>query len=141
MQIKKIVNSLINNENSYEKSVENFNISTEKMNDDFISYRVEQNVMMWLNEKGVLGEIECIFPSQVDKEVILKVKEESKEVRGLPLIDTEKNLKSEAVSVFASDAYFVIYLSQSKQYDKKVISQNLEFYLNHLEVIAIKASL
>jgi|SRR5690625_1405439 len=111
------------------------------MNDDFISYRVEQNVMIWLNEKGVLGEIECIFPRQVDEEVILKVNEESKVIRGLPLIDTKKKLKSEYVSVFASDTYFVIYLSKSKQYDKKVISQNLVFYLNQLELIAIKASL
>lgn len=140
MQIKRIVNNIINSENSYEKSVENFNIATEKMNEDFIPYRVEQNVMIWLNKKGVLGEIECIFPRQIDKELVLEVNEENKEIRGLPLIDTEKSLRSEDVFVFASDKYFVIYLSKEKQYDKKIISQNLVFYLNHLKVIAIKAS-
>ena len=43
-----------------------------------------------LNEKDVLGEIECIFPNQVNEEMILKVNEKRKEISGLPWIVQKK---------------------------------------------------
>ncbi len=41
------------------------------MDDNFTPYRIEQSVMMWINEEDVLGEIECIFAKQVNDEVTL----------------------------------------------------------------------
>lgn len=141
MEIKKILDEIVNSENIYEESVENFDILTERMSDDFSPYRIEQNVMMWLDREGVLGEIECIFPTQLDEEIYLSESKNNLTENGFPLIDLEKSLKIPEVKVFKSEKYFTLYLSELKVYDKNIISNNLSFYINNNELIAIKAEI
>lgn len=141
MEIKNILAEVITSENVYEESVENFDILTDRMNDDFIPYRVEQNVMMWLDEEGVLGEIECIFPTQLDKEIYLVKNENTLAQNGFPLIDIEKSVKVPEVKVFKNREYFILYFSELGMYNKIVISNNLSFYINNNELIAIKAEI
>ena len=141
LKIKNILDETVTSENVYEESVENFDILTEKMNDDFIPYRIEQNVMMWLDEKGVLGEIECIFPTQLDEKISLLKNENTLIQNGFPLIDIEESVEVSEVKVFKNKEYFMLYISESKMYNKKIISKNLSFYVDNNELIALKAEI
>ncbi|EAC3129703.1 hypothetical protein L1427_000315 [Listeria monocytogenes] len=139
MKIKEALVKSIKSENNYEESVQNFDILTEKMEDDFIPYRVEQNVMMWLNDDGIIGEIECIFPTQIEQQKSLIEEEDTLVLNGFPLVDTEENVFIPEVKVFKNNNYFMLYLSESCKYNKIIISENLTFYVNNTELIAIRA--
>ncbi|EAD7915266.1 hypothetical protein EDX87_14655 [Listeria monocytogenes] len=139
MKIKEALVKSIKSENNYEESVQNFDILTERMEDDFIPYRVEQNVMMWLNDDGIIGEIECIFPTQIEQQISLIEEEDTVVLNGFPLVDTEENVFIPEVKVFKKDNYFMLYLSKSCKYNKIIISENLTFYVYNTELIAIKA--
>ncbi|PZL71997.1 hypothetical protein [Enterococcus plantarum] len=141
MKIKNELCEVLASDNIYEESVENFDILTEKMNDDFIPYRIEQNVMMWLNEKGIIGEIECIFPMQIDEKISLVESKNSETKDGFPLIDIERPIEVPIVKVFKNKEYFILYLSELEMYDKKIKSKNLSFYAKGDELIAIKAEI
>ncbi|MBC1611600.1 hypothetical protein HB910_13795, partial [Listeria welshimeri] len=105
MKIKEELAKSIKSENNYEESVQNFDILTERMNDDFIPHRVEQNIMMWLDNHGILGEIECIFPTQIEQQIFL-IKEKNTLVQnGCPLIDTDESIFVPEVKVFKNDNY------------------------------------
>ncbi|MBO0447669.1 hypothetical protein JZO78_15155 [Enterococcus ureilyticus] len=141
MRIEKIIDEIVNSENNFEESIGNFDILTEKMDDNFTPYRIEQSVMMWINEEGVLGEIECIFPEQVNDEITLISSKIVREQNGFPIININEKISFSCneVLVFAGDDYFVLYFTNTKVYDVKIISQNLVFYLFNSELIAIKA--
>ncbi|WP_348920545.1 hypothetical protein [Enterococcus rotai] len=139
MKIKEVVCSTIKIKNSFEESIGNFDILTEKMDDNFTPYRIEQSVMVWINEEGVLGEIECIFPEQVNDEITLIPSKIVREQNGFPIISINEEISCNEVLVFAGDDYFVLYFTNTKEYDMKIISQNLVFYLFNSELIAIKA--
>ncbi|EHT7836480.1 hypothetical protein KXK12_001639 [Listeria monocytogenes] len=141
MKIKEALVKSIKSENHYEESVQNFDILTERMEDDFIPYRVEQNVMMWLNDDGIIGEIECIFPTQIEQQISLIEEEKTLVLKGFPLVDTDENVFIPEVKVFKNNKYFMLYLSESPKYNKEIISENLTFYVNDTELIAIKAEL
>ncbi|MBC2297123.1 hypothetical protein HCB41_10645 [Listeria welshimeri] len=139
MKIKEELAKSIKSENNYEESVQNFDILTERMNDDFIPHRVEQNIMMWLDNHGILGEIECIFPTQIEQQILL-IKEKNTLVQnGCPLIDTDESIFVPEVKVFKNDNYFMLYLSEPYKYNREIISENLTFYVNDKELVAIKA--
>lgn len=139
MKIKEVVCYTIKIKNSFEESIGNFDILTEKMDDNFTPYRIEQSVMMWINEEGVLGEIECIFPEQVNDEITLISSKIVREQNAFPIININEEISCNEVLVFANDDYFVLYFNNTKEYDMKIISQNLVFYLFNSELIAIKA--
>ncbi|EGK1804040.1 hypothetical protein IOO85_001014 [Listeria monocytogenes] len=141
MKIKEALVKSIKSENNYEESVQNFDILTERMEDDFIPYRVEQNVMMWLNDDGIIGEIECIFPTQIEQQISLIEEEKTFVLKGFPLVDTDENVSIPEVKVFKNNKYFILYLSELPKYNKEIISENLTFYVNDTELIAIKAEL
>ncbi|EDN9403969.1 hypothetical protein GXD46_08915 [Listeria monocytogenes] len=141
MKIKEALVKSIKSENNYEESVQNFDILTERMEDDFIPYRVEQNVMMWLNDDGIIGEIECIFPTQIEQQISLIEEEKTFVLKGFPLVDTDENVFIPEVKVFKNNNFFILYLSESPKYNKEIISENLTFYVNDTELIAIKAEL
>lgn len=139
MRIEKIIDEIVKSENNFEESIGNFDILTEKMDDNFTPYRIEQSVMMWINEEGVLGEIECIFPEQINDEITLISSKIVREQNGFPIININEEIRCNEVLVFADDDYFVLYFTNTKEYDMKIISQNLVFYLFNSELIAIKA--
>ncbi len=139
LKIKEMLNESITSKNSYEESVENIDILTEKMDDDFIPYRVEQNVMMWLNQEGLLGEIECIFPTRLDEEVRLVKRANITVETGFPLINTEETMEVPEVKTFVGNEYFVLYFSELTEYDRMIVANDLSFYLEEEELIAIKA--
>ncbi|WP_099225447.1 hypothetical protein [Listeria costaricensis] len=139
MKIKETLNESITSKNSYEESVENIDILTEKMDDDFVPYRVEQNVMMWLNQEGLLGEIECIFPTKLDEEVRLVKRANITVENGFPLINTEEIIEVPEVKTFVGNEYFVLYFSELTEYDRMIVANDLSFYLEEEELIAIKA--
>lgn len=62
MKIKKILPQTIKSEVSFIDEIKNFDIVTEKMNDSFYTYRLESNVMMWLNDEGIIGGDRVYFP-------------------------------------------------------------------------------
>ncbi|HAK1623352.1 TPA: hypothetical protein H1053_002809, partial [Listeria monocytogenes] len=108
MKIKEALVKSIKSENNYEESVQNFDILTERMEDDFIPYRVEQNVMMWLNDDGIIGEIECIFPTQIEQQISLIEEEKTFVLKGFPLVDTDENVFIPEVKVFKNNKYFIL---------------------------------
>ncbi|EAC3357437.1 hypothetical protein [Listeria monocytogenes] len=140
MKIKKILPQTIKSEVSFIDEIKNFDIVTEKMNDSFYTYRLESNVMMWLNDEGIIGEIECIFPKQLDKEISLVKNQKILTQQGFPLIDTETEITVHEISIFKGANYFTLYLTKSANYNKEIISENLVFYLHDMELIAIKAT-
>lgn len=139
MKIKEVICNTIKIKNSFEESIGNFDILTENMDNNFTPYRIDQSVMMWISEEGILGEIECIFPEQVSDEITLISSKIVREQNGFPVININEEISCNEVSVFAGDDYFVLYFTNTKEYDMKIISQNLVFYLFNSELIAIKA--
>lgn len=144
MKIKKILPQTIKSEVSFIDEIKNFDIVTEKMNDNFYTYRLGSNVMMWLNDEGVIGEIECIFPAQTDNLITLWEEKNTVVQNGFPMIDTDI-IENEAfipkVRVFNHGDYFILYFSNMYKYNKEIISENLTFYVKDTELIAIKAEL
>lgn len=96
--------------------------------------------MMWLNDEGIIGEIECIFPKQLDKEISLVKNQKILTQQGFPLIDNETEITVHEISIFKGANYFTLYLTKSANYNKEIISENLVFYLHDMELIAIKAT-
>ncbi|EAH2124743.1 hypothetical protein D4873_07820, partial [Listeria monocytogenes] len=139
MKIKKILPQTIKSEVSFIDEIKNFDIVTEKMNDNFYTYRLGSNVMMWLNDEGVIGEIECIFPAQTDNLITLWEEKNTVVQNGFPMIDTDI-IENEAfipkVRVFNHGDYFILYFSNMYKYDKEIISEKLTFYVNDTELIA-----
>ena len=50
----------------YNKSARALNIETSSMSDDCIPYRESTGCMVWLSNNSTLGEIECIFPIEIE---------------------------------------------------------------------------
>lgn len=140
VEIKEDVCGILTSENSYEISIMNFDILTEKMNDNFLPYRIEQNVMMWLSDDGLLGEIECIYPELLVEEVNLVKDQNMVKKSGFPLINMDESLKVPKVKIFLGKEYFILYFSESQNYNKIIISESLTFYVSNATLIAIKAN-
>lgn len=140
MEIKEELHGSLSSVNSYETSIMNFDILTEKMNDNFIPHRIEQNVMMWLSDDGLLGEIECIYPKLLDEEVALAKDQYTLDESGFPLISVEESLEVPVVTVFKGEKYFILYFSELQNYNRIIISESLTFYVHNAMLIAIKAS-
>lgn len=140
MEIKEELHGSLSSVNSYEASIMNFDILTEKMNDNFIPYRIEQNVMMWVSEDGLLGEIECIYPKLLDEEVALAKDQYTLEESGFPLISVEGSLEVPEVNVFQGEEYFILYFFELQNYNRIIISDSLTFYVHNATLIAIKAN-
>ncbi|MBC2330394.1 hypothetical protein [Listeria swaminathanii] len=144
MKIKKILPQTIKSEVSFIDEIKNFDIVTEKMNDNFYTYRLGSNVMVWLNDEGVIGEIECIFPAQTDNLITLWEEKNTVVQNGFPMIDTdivENKTFIPKVRIFNHGDYFILYFSNMYKYNKEIISENLTFYVKDTELIAIKAEL
>lgn len=141
MKIKQVMQRELKCEVAYVDEVKNFDIITEKMNEDFYTYPLGSNMMMWLDDDGLIGEIECIFPEQSDREIFLMEQTGVSIQNGFPLINTEVPVDVSIAKVFKSNDYFILYFSELKMYDKKIISKNLTFYVNGDELLAIKAEI
>ncbi|MHC5218146.1 hypothetical protein ACYSNR_15910 [Enterococcus sp. LJL128] len=141
MKIKKEIQQDLESEVTYVDEIKNFDIVTEKMNDNFYTYPLGTNMMMWLDDDGLIGEIECIFPEQLDREIFLIEKQGTLMQNGFPLINTEVPVEVSIAKVFKGNDYFVLYFSESETYNKKVIATNLTFYVDNNELVAIKAEI
>jgi hypothetical protein len=51
---------------TYTPSVKTYNIVTENMTDDCNPIQLGNGCCIWLNERGQLGEVECIYPKLLD---------------------------------------------------------------------------
>ncbi|GGC92578.1 hypothetical protein GCM10011573_22720 [Enterococcus wangshanyuanii] len=131
----------LKSEVTYIDEVKNFDIVTEKMNDDFYTYPLGTNMMMWLDDDGLIGEIECIFPEQLDREVFLIKKQEILMQNGFPLINTEVPVEVSIAKVFKRKDYFTLYFSKLETYNKEIVATILTFYVNDNELVAVKAEL
>ncbi|WP_088810495.1 MULTISPECIES: hypothetical protein [Listeria] len=138
MKVKRVLQQELMCEVTVIDEIKNFDIITEKMDDDFYTFPLGTNMMMWLNQDGLLGELECIFPEQIDEEIVLNNQNAVVKV-GFPLVEIEEAVTVSKAKVFRSEAYFTLYFSEIKTYDKCIISKNLSFYVNNDELIAIKA--
>lgn len=141
MKIKKVMQQDLKSEVTYIDEVKNFDIVTEKMNDDFYTYPLGTNMMMWLDDDGLIGEIECIFPEQLDKEVFLIKQQETLMQNGFPLINTDVPVEVSIAKVFKSKDYFTLYFSELETYNKEIVATNLTFYVNDNELVALKAEI
>ncbi|WP_198493634.1 hypothetical protein [Listeria monocytogenes] len=128
MKIKKILPQTIKSEVYFIDEIKNFDIVTEKMNDNFHTYRLGSNVMMWLNDEGVIGEIECIFPAQTDNLITLWEEKNTVVQNGFPMIDTdivENKTFIPKVRIFNHGDYFILYFSNIYKYEKEIIDENI----------------
>ena len=141
MKIKKVIQQDLKCEVTYVDEVKNFDIVTEKMNDDFYTYPLGTNMMMWLDDDGLIGEIECIFPEQLDREIFLIKQQGALIQNGFPLINTEVPVEVSIAKVFKSKDYFTLYFSELETYNKEIVATNLTFYVNDNELIAVKAEI
>lgn len=51
--------------------VRTYNIISGMMSDDCKPFRIAQSAMIWMTEDGYIGEIECIYPIEVDANMCL----------------------------------------------------------------------
>lgn len=139
MKVKYISDFIPNIINSYEESVNTFNSLSDLMDDTYLAYRVNQHMMCWINNDGQIGEIECIYPSEIKKEKVLIGKHCLKIKKGFPILDMSSNLIETSLAVFNSHNYFIMYLSEDNNYSILLETKSLVFYLNGPNIVAIKA--
>lgn len=139
MKVKYISDFIPNIKNIYEESVNTFNSLSDLMDDTYMGYRVNQHMMCWINDDGQIGEIECIYPSEIKKEKIL-IEEHCLQIKkGFPMLDMSSNIIETSLSVFNSHDYFIMYLSEDNNYSMLLEAKSIIFYLNKSKIIAIKA--
>ena len=114
--------------------VRTYNIVSGMMSDDCKPFRIAQSVMIWMTENGYIGEVECIYPIEVEKQICL-FKETIKQFSGFPAFDV---LRCD------NDAYiqdqnngFTIWLSKDKEIDTEIVYKQLRFLVSNSELVGI----
>jgi len=134
IKIKSYKTKDTNIEVTYTPNVKTYNIVSGLMTDDCRPFRIAQSAMLWIDENGYIGEIECIYPIVV-KEQICTFKDKMKTFDGfpafeIPYCDNEVYLQNQ-------DSGFIIWLSKDKNIDTIITFKQLRFLIANGELVGI----
>ena len=121
---------------SFTPSVKTYNVVTSFMSDACKPYRVSDSTMIWLSEKGELGELECIYPTIAD-EPLCQFSDKLAQGNGFPrfLITSHDN----DTYVQHDDDGFTVWLKRNRVIDTEILFANLIFLISEKELVAISA--
>lgn len=119
---------------TYTPSVKTYNIVTENMTDDCKPIQLGNGCCIWLNERGQLGEAECIYPKLLDNGTALYY-QQGELVDGVPSFE---------ISPFDADVVveqiengFIIWFSRSKQVKQEISQNRISYLLSDNELLGI----
>lgn len=122
---------------TYDQEVQAYNIITGIMSDSFRPYEVvPDHIMMWVNEEGFLGEVECLQPVLVTAPPC-RMREEAVRREGFPQL--EILARNRFYMVQHSEDGFVIWIDERREVDTVVVYKTMQFLLSGQEVVGIVA--
>ncbi|MBP1175312.1 MULTISPECIES: hypothetical protein [Paenibacillus] len=124
---------------TYTPSIETYNIVTDNMTDDCKPTQLGNGCCIWLNEKGQLGEIECICPKSF-KNGISTYFHLDEWIDGTPSFEIS-SIDGDVVIEQLEDGY-IIWLSRKSNVELEVSQSGISYLLsgNKLSGIVAKKS-
>ncbi|MBE7897326.1 hypothetical protein G7L40_01205 [Paenibacillus polymyxa] len=124
---------------TYTPSIETYNIVTDNMTDDCKPTQLGNGCCIWLNEKGQLGEIECIYPKSFKAEISTYFHLDEW-IYGTPSFEIS-SIDDDVVIEQIEDGY-IIWLSSKSNVDLEVSQGGISYLLsgNKLSGIVAKKS-
>jgi hypothetical protein len=119
-------------EATYAVEVKTYNLVTGYMSDDCQPYRVAQSAMIWLNNAGEIGEVECIYPRVVEIPPCT-MSEQVEKQEGFPKLD----ITSEAseVCIQHQEGNFTIWFEKDKAVNSQIQAGTITFLLTEGNVL------
>lgn len=122
-------------EASYIEEVRTFNMISHNMNDDCKPHLESTACMIWVDENGLIGELECIYPIELeDDRGVRELKLEM--ASGIPCIRV--SYQEKAVKLFRDKDNVILFLTDEKKPDKRCRVGNLIYYVTGNELIALE---
>lgn len=113
-----------------------YTIDTDLLSDSCKPYEVVRNhIMIWLDERGFLGEIECLTPTVVEKPPCNTQGVSHQE--GFPRLAI-LSYNNISVVQFIDDGY-IIWLAEGKTVDAEIQYKTLQFFFTGDELVGIAA--
>ncbi|MCQ4087557.1 hypothetical protein [Saccharibacillus sp. JS10] len=113
-------------QSSYIKSVKTLNVVTEFMTDDTIPYQVPNGGCIWLNEKGIIGEIEFIHPKETQPNQFNIIK---KLESFIPLFELDKD-EYENTSLEIKENIFLVWLKKTHSIDVSISYGDVSYLIS-----------
>ena len=114
--------------------VRTYDIVSEMMSDECKPYRVAEHAMLWLDNQGFLGELECIYP-QVVEQPLCNYLDEVIPQNGYPQLIVSS---CDNVSYIQHQGdNFSIWLAKDKTIDNEVLSGNVHFLFADNELVGL----
>lgn len=131
----------LNNDSSavsctFTPSVKTYNIVTDNMTDNSKPIQLGNGCCIWLNERGQLGEVECIYPKICNNEVsnYLYLGEV---IDGTPIFEIS-SFEAEVVVEQLEDR-FIIWFSTKRKVDQEVSQNGISYLFSENELLGIVA--
>lgn len=121
---------------TFTPSVKTYNIVTENMTDYCKPIQLGNGCCIWVNERGQLGEVECIYPKLVDNGTSL-YSQHGKSVDGVPSFEIS-SLNADIV-VEQIENGFIIWFSRRKKVEQEVSQNGIDYLLSENELLGIVA--
>lgn len=133
----KIICNIIKNTNveiTYIPAVRTYNVASGLMTDNCRPFRIAQSAMIWIDENGYIGEIECIYPVVVEDQ-ICTIKDNVEIFYGFPAFEVV--CCDNEVYVQSQDSGFIIWFSKDKEIDTIITFKQLRFLIASNELVGI----
>ncbi|WP_068786950.1 hypothetical protein [Paenibacillus phocaensis] len=121
---------------TYTPSVKTYNIITENMNDDNKPVQFGNGCCIWLNEKGQIGEAECIYPKLLDEKGSFyeqpKVLNEGTPSFIVTSFDAD-------VTVEPIENGFIIWFTKEKRVEQEISQDRLSYLLLENKLVGLVA--
>lgn len=121
---------------TYTPSVKTYNIVTENMTDYCKPIQLGNGCCIWVNERGQLGEVECIHPKLLDNGNSL-YSQQSKSVDGVPSFEIS-SFDAEVV-VEQIENGFIIWFSRRKKVEQEISQNGIGYLLSENELLGVVA--
>lgn len=118
----------------YDKITRVLNIESSPMCDDCIPYRESTGCMVWLNNDNTLGEIECIFPVEIESTGGL-MSQSVRRLNATPKLDI--SFEEKPIEVFFDGSQLLLIFNKNRKADSEYISSNICFLVSDDELVAI----
>jgi hypothetical protein len=121
---------------TFTPEVRTYNIVSGRMSDECKPYRVAQHAMLWLDDEGFLGELECIYP-QVVEQACCHHPGNLAPRSGFPQFEILSTDNICAVQHQGNS--FTVWFSRDKTIDDEIMFENVHFLFAGNELVGIKA--
>ena len=121
---------------TFTPEVRTYNIVSGIMSDECKPYRVAQQAMMWLNDEGFLGELECIYPQMVEQ-ALCRYQNDIVPQNGFPQFEVVS--RDNISYVQHQGKSFCVWLDRDKTINSEVLYESIHFMFADGELVGIRA--